>query len=53
MNCVTNFPSFGQYLLSEQVDYMGNYNQRGVGNPFSTAYDPAWRNHPNFSWGGR
>ncbi|KAJ9146095.1 hypothetical protein P3X46_028405 [Hevea brasiliensis] len=50
VNCATDFSAFSQDFSSEQVDYVGNYNQRLGGNPFSTTYDPAWRNHPNFSW---
>ncbi|KAJ9145933.1 hypothetical protein P3X46_028260 [Hevea brasiliensis] len=53
VNCAADFSALNQDFSSEQVDYVGNYNQRPGGNPFSTTYDPAWRNHPNFSWGGR
>ncbi len=44
VNCATDFHVFGQDFLSEQVDYIGNYNQRLGGNPFFATYDPAWRN---------
>jgi len=53
VNCAADFSALNQDFSSEQVDYVGNYNQRSGGNPFSATYDPAWRNHPNFSWGGR
>ncbi|XP_058008190.1 uncharacterized protein LOC131182862 [Hevea brasiliensis] len=53
MHCINDFPSYGQEFGNEQVDFVGNYNQKPVGNPFSATYNPAWRNHPNFSWGGR
>ena len=35
----------------ESVNYIGNFN-RGQNNPYSNSYNPGWRNHPNFSWGG-
>ncbi|KAJ9136066.1 hypothetical protein P3X46_033180 [Hevea brasiliensis] len=53
VNCAADFFALSQDFSSEQVDYVGNYNQRPGGNSFSATYDPAWRNHPNFSWGGR
>ncbi|KAJ9182762.1 hypothetical protein P3X46_006719 [Hevea brasiliensis] len=53
VNCAADFSALNQDFSSEQVDYVGNYNQRPGGNSFSATYDPAWRNHPNFSWGGR
>ncbi|KAJ4718833.1 DNA-directed DNA polymerase [Melia azedarach] len=34
---------------SEQVSYVGNYNQQN-NNPYSNTYNQGWRNHPNFSW---
>ena len=33
----------------EQVNFVGN-PQRGNQGPYSTTYNPGWRNHPNFSW---
>ncbi|KAL4361738.1 hypothetical protein GQ457_04G020510 [Hibiscus cannabinus] len=30
----------------ESSSYVGNYNK----NVMSNTYNPAWRNHPNFSW---
>ncbi|KAJ9173778.1 hypothetical protein P3X46_016882 [Hevea brasiliensis] len=53
VNCAVDFSALNQDFSSEQVDYVGNYNQRPGGKSFSATYDPAWRNHPNFSWGGR
>ncbi|XP_057984615.1 uncharacterized protein LOC131169408 [Hevea brasiliensis] len=53
MHYINNSPSYGQEFGNEKVDFVGNYNQKLVGNPFSATYNPAWRNHPNFSWGGR
>ncbi|KAK9042555.1 hypothetical protein V6N11_017624 [Hibiscus sabdariffa] len=35
---------YGQTL--ESSCYVGNYNK----NTMSNTYNPAWRNHPNFSW---
>ncbi|XP_073132930.1 uncharacterized protein [Henckelia pumila] len=32
--------------------YMGNQN-RPRNDPFSNSYNPGWRQHPNFSWGGQ
>ncbi|KAJ9187186.1 hypothetical protein P3X46_002671 [Hevea brasiliensis] len=49
VNFAANFSALNQDFSSEQVDYVGNYNQRPCGNSFSATYDPAWRNHPNFS----
>ncbi|XP_062075466.1 uncharacterized protein LOC133779528 [Humulus lupulus] len=33
----------------EEVQAIGNY-QRQPNNPNSMTYNPAWKNHPNFSW---
>ncbi|XP_073152284.1 uncharacterized protein [Henckelia pumila] len=33
------------------VQQGGNQN-RPRNNPYSNSYNPGWRNHPNFSWGG-
>nr|XP_009624320.1 uncharacterized protein LOC104115401 [Nicotiana tomentosiformis] len=35
----------------EFVYFMGNAN-RGQINQYGDTYNPNWRNHPNFSWGG-
>ncbi|XP_062085761.1 uncharacterized protein LOC133791869 [Humulus lupulus] len=33
------------------VFYMGNQNSNRNNNPYSNTYNPAWRHHPNLSWG--
>ncbi|XP_070008742.1 uncharacterized protein [Nicotiana sylvestris] len=35
----------------ESVCFVGNSN-RGQINQYANTYNPNWRNHPNFSWGG-
>ncbi|KAL5559239.1 hypothetical protein UlMin_035450 [Ulmus minor] len=35
---------------AEQANYVSNF-QRPQNNPYSTTYNPGWRNHPNLSWG--
>ncbi|KAM6580969.1 uncharacterized protein LOC115695250 [Cannabis sativa] len=35
------------------VCYVGNQNFNGNNNPYSNSYNPAWKHHPNFSWGGQ
>nr|XP_016442294.1 PREDICTED: uncharacterized protein LOC107767721 [Nicotiana tabacum] len=35
----------------ESVYFVGNAN-RGQTNQYGDTYNPNWRNHPNFSWGG-
>ncbi|XP_070013272.1 uncharacterized protein [Nicotiana sylvestris] len=35
----------------ESVCFVGNSN-RGQKNQYGNTYNPNWRNHPNFSWGG-
>ncbi|XP_019257827.1 PREDICTED: uncharacterized protein LOC109236052 [Nicotiana attenuata] len=35
----------------ESVYFVGNANQAKA-NQYGDAYNPNWRNHPNFSWGG-
>ncbi|XP_070010031.1 uncharacterized protein [Nicotiana sylvestris] len=35
----------------ESVYFVGNEN-RGQKNHYGDTYNPNWRNHPNFSWGG-
>ncbi|XP_049347870.1 uncharacterized protein LOC125812419 [Solanum verrucosum] len=36
----------------DSVNYVGNA-QRGVGQQnYGNTYNPSWKNHPNFSWGG-
>ncbi|XP_073121491.1 uncharacterized protein [Henckelia pumila] len=34
------------------ASHMGNQN-RPRNDPFSNSYNPGWRQHPNFSWGGQ
>ncbi|XP_073137231.1 uncharacterized protein [Henckelia pumila] len=34
------------------ASHMGNQN-RPRNDPFSNSYNPRWRQHPNFSWGGQ
>ncbi|KAM6558679.1 hypothetical protein CsatA_027919 [Cannabis sativa] len=33
--------------------YVGNQNFNRNNNPYSNSYNPAWKHHPNFSWGGQ
>ncbi|XP_062080318.1 uncharacterized protein LOC133785073 [Humulus lupulus] len=35
------------------VCYVGNQNFNRNKNPYSNSYNPAWRQHPNLSWGGQ
>ncbi|KAM6594465.1 hypothetical protein CsatA_002168 [Cannabis sativa] len=35
------------------VCYVGNQNFNRNNNPYSNSYNPAWKHHPNFSWGGQ
>ncbi|KAL5570763.1 hypothetical protein UlMin_020360 [Ulmus minor] len=35
---------------AEQANFVSNF-QRPQNNPYSTTYNPGWRNHPNLSWG--
>ncbi|XP_073317252.1 uncharacterized protein [Primulina huaijiensis] len=35
--------------LHEQANYVNNY-KKPILDPFSTSYNPGWKNHPNFSW---
>ena len=48
MHCQVNSP-FAQDL-SDQVNYVNNYHHRLTNGPFSSAYNPDWRKHPNFSY---
>jgi hypothetical protein len=38
---------------TEQVNAMGNNFQNPQLNPYSNTYNPGWKQHPNFSWGGK
>ena len=43
------YPDF----VEEQARMVGNFQGRQQKNdPYSPTYNPGWRNHPNFSWGG-
>ncbi|MED6164964.1 hypothetical protein PIB30_095187, partial [Stylosanthes scabra] len=35
-----------------QVNYVSNQPKPPYNDPHSNTYNPGWRNHPNFSWGG-
>ncbi|KAA3465597.1 integrase [Gossypium australe] len=48
----TEYPPYNPSTENEQVQYMGK-NFRPQNNPYSNTYNPGWRNHPNFSWGGQ
>ncbi|XP_038719828.1 uncharacterized protein LOC120012477 [Tripterygium wilfordii] len=37
----------------EHVNYAEQGGFHPNNNPFSNTYNPGWRNHPNFSWGGQ
>ncbi|KAL7617558.1 hypothetical protein Lser_V15G01562 [Lactuca serriola] len=37
----------------ESVFFMDRQNFPRQNNPYSKTYNPGWRNHPNFSWGGQ
>jgi hypothetical protein len=37
---------------NEDVNFVGN-QPRQQNNPYSNTYNPGWRQHPNFSWGGQ
>ncbi|KAL4388933.1 hypothetical protein GQ457_09G021580 [Hibiscus cannabinus] len=48
-NQITSFSNHDASECGQQVEsscYVGNYNK----NTMSNTYNPAWRNHPNFSW---
>ncbi|XP_055830789.1 uncharacterized protein LOC129899801 [Solanum dulcamara] len=36
----------------ESVNFMGNAPRNGGNQNYGNTYNPNWRNHPNFSWGG-
>ena len=38
--------------VQEQVQYVNNQG-RQQNSPYSNTYTPAWKNHPNFSWGNQ
>ncbi|MED6179162.1 hypothetical protein PIB30_114562, partial [Stylosanthes scabra] len=37
---------------AEQVNFVNNQPRPPYNDPHSNTYNPGWRNHPNFSWGG-
>ncbi|GAU44803.1 hypothetical protein TSUD_291960 [Trifolium subterraneum] len=38
---------------SEEALYLSNFKKSNPNNnPYSNTYNPGWRNHPNFGWGG-
>jgi len=41
--------SFAQHI-SNQVNYVNNFNSRSINDHYSNIYNPAWRGHPNFSY---
>jgi len=36
--------------ISDQVNYVNNYEPRLANDPFSSTQNPRWKNHPNFSY---
>lgn len=34
----------------EQVNFANNFNRPPQNNPYSSTYNPGWKNHPNFGW---
>ncbi|MED6212533.1 hypothetical protein PIB30_084319 [Stylosanthes scabra] len=38
---------------SEQLNYMGNAPRHPNFDPHLKTYNPGWRHHPNFGWGGQ
>ncbi|XP_073152975.1 uncharacterized protein [Henckelia pumila] len=49
-DCQTGNPSYQPD--GGMVNHVGNQN-RPRNDPFSNTYNPGWRQHPNFSWGGQ
>ncbi|CAJ2661759.1 unnamed protein product [Trifolium pratense] len=38
---------------SEEAKYLANFKRSNPNhNPYSNTYNPGWRDHPNFGWGG-
>ncbi|MCI21221.1 hypothetical protein A2U01_0042387, partial [Trifolium medium] len=38
---------------SEEAKYLANFKKINPNiNPYSNTYNPSWRDHPNFGWGG-
>ncbi|XP_040368814.1 uncharacterized protein LOC121051044 isoform X2 [Rosa chinensis] len=40
----------GSEFVEEQVRAINSYQRPPRNDPYSTTYNPGWRNHPNFSW---
>lgn len=38
-------------LQAETTNFIGNFS-KNHSNAYSNTYNPGWRNHPNFGWGG-
>ncbi|MED6215260.1 hypothetical protein PIB30_111703, partial [Stylosanthes scabra] len=38
---------------TEQVNYIGNAPRPPLNDPYAKTFNPGWRNHPNFGWGGQ
>ncbi|XP_073120441.1 uncharacterized protein [Henckelia pumila] len=49
-DCQTGNPSYQPE--GGMVNHVGNQN-RPMNDPFSNTYNPGWKQHPNFSWGGQ
>ncbi|XP_073139087.1 uncharacterized protein [Henckelia pumila] len=49
-DCQTVNPSYQPE--GGMVNHVGNQN-RPRNDPFSSTYNPGWKQHPNFSWGGQ
>ena len=47
LECQSGFSS--QDSSIKQLNTLNNF-QRNQGNLYSNTYNPAWQNHPNFSW---
>jgi len=47
LNCQVG-SSFSQ--VSSEVNYVQYFNSRPANDPYSSTYNPGWRNHPNFSY---
>ena len=41
--------SFNEDMLAEQANVVGQYKPP-TSAPYSSIYNPNWRNHPNLSW---
>ncbi|MED6213755.1 hypothetical protein PIB30_096351, partial [Stylosanthes scabra] len=42
----------GEDQPMEQANYMGNLQRQPYHDPNANTYNPGWKNHPNFGWGG-